>query len=119
MAFELRVDEQTEIRKRRETLKAEMCGYDVWVTTDEQNTHLTVSPVDWQNGIRMGIFDCYPKSVAEIEAFAEVAGDLFRAIAKEMREAGKDDLRSEWEKRSDEFREQSRKAIDKMLAERG
>ena len=111
MPFELRVDEQTEVIKKRETLTAELCGYRVIVSTNENNTHLSIFPVDWQNGIRMGIVECYPKSVSEFDKFAEVAGDLFRAIAKELRDAGKDDLRSEYEKRSDEWQERINKEI--------
>jgi hypothetical protein len=112
MTFKLRVDKQTEILKRRETLSAELCGYDVIVSTDEHSTHLSIAPVYWQDGLRMGIINCYPKSVAELEKFAEVAGDLFRAIAKELREAGKDDLRTEHEKRMDEMQARFRTVMN-------
>lgn len=107
--FKLRVNESEKITERSETLTAEIMGYGVWVDTDKHLTRMSISPVNWGNPMRVGIVQLHPKTVAELEHFADIAGDLFRAIAEGLREAGKDDLRSPHEREMDEWKEQFEK----------
>lgn len=101
-AFKLDVQEESQRVERRETLSTVILDYDVFVVTRGGGVAtLSIAPVNWER-IRLGILRCHPKSVADIEKFAEIAGDLFRAIAKEMRKEGKDDLRCDSDKMWDD-----------------
>jgi hypothetical protein len=101
--FQHRVNEQAQTVKRSDWYSIDdLNGYTVLLVQDEDLTELSIAPKDW-GGLRLGILRCHPKSVADIEKFAEDAPALFRAIADELRALGKDDLRSKWDVMKDEM----------------
>jgi len=92
--FQHEVREAERQLERHETWTAEINGYYVILTRrDDGFCELSLAPVKWDMG-RLGILQCYPKRVADIEAFAEVAGALFREVAANLRDAGLNDMRS-------------------------
>lgn len=105
MPFKKEIREKSERINRTETLTDTILGYDVFVVTEEDGTvRLSIAPEKWDR-IRLGIIQCYPRNVADIEKFADDAHDLFMTIAQNLRAEGKIDLRNRYEKISDEMHE--------------
>lgn len=97
--------EQESVRESSDWYSAEIGDYDVLLVKDENVARLSICPRNWNNGARLGILQCHPKSVGELERFAETASDLLRSIAQELREAGLDDLRGRFDIIQDELDE--------------
>lgn len=116
--FTQRVREQTEIRKRHETWSAEVNGYEVlFHREDDGYAELAIYRPREHPPMRLGIIECHPKSVADLEHFAAEAGALLAEVARELREAGLDDLRSASEKWQDEFEADRERRMAKIMDE--
>lgn len=113
MAFAHTHKEEQTHTKKSDWYSAEIGDYRVLIIMDDDVTRLSISPRNWNDGGRLAVFDCHPKSVAEIEHLAEAAPELFRAIAKEMRDSGFDDLRGKWGK----MRDENEAAIERMVSQ--
>lgn len=87
------------------------------VVKSDDLTELHISPRNWNDGLRLGIIKCHPKSVGEIEQLADAAPDLLRTIAKELRELGMDDLRGRWDKLKDDSDAQFEAMLAKVQAD--
>lgn len=94
------VHEKRESVEQSQEWSGEIDDYLVHVSEDSGgHVRLHLGLRDWNEGpARIGIFDSCPKNVAELEAFADRAGDVFRQLAAELRAIGKDDLRPKWER---------------------
>lgn len=97
--------EEREIVQTRDTLRAEINGFEVSVQLPTQfdSTRLSIYPPRSKDVLRLGTIECRPRSVDDLEAFANAAEDLFNAIARELRSEGLSDLRCESDKLHDEI----------------
>lgn len=96
-------NEEKQIIEATDTYRAKIGDYDVVLTRDEHVTKLWLSPANWNDVIRLPLFDCHPKSATELETLADALPDIFRAIVKELRESGMEDLRGKWDKWRDDM----------------
>lgn len=103
MSLTKRVREEQQLISRSESHSGRYEDYEFTLHMSENRRFISVLRFNDHSYLRLGIIEFTPKSVSDIEAFAEKASDLFRTIAKELREAGFDDLRDEWDKRHDEI----------------
>ena len=103
MLFHHRVREETTLLRKTETWEAEINGYDVIMSIADDRTAELVIWKSPRDGLRLGTLTCHPKSVADVERFAEDAPALFREIAQGLREAGKDDLRNDSDRHRDNW----------------
>lgn len=103
--------ESESIVKARDEYSAVICDHDVFVSVDDDGTtSVSIAPNNWQDGLRLPMLKFHPKNVAELERLADVGPDLFRKVAAELRAIGKEDLRSKWDKMSDDTRKRWEKA---------
>lgn len=107
MTFRHRVEEKSKVVERSDHYSAEIDGYRVCLSVEPHLSKLSIMPVHW-DPIRIGLLDCCPRNVADIEKFAAVSEGLFMNIAAQLRELGLDDLRCESERYMDDFMKQSR-----------
>ncbi len=101
--------ETRELVTKREHWHGIVEGHDVSVTLEhDQGCTISVARVGMTT-VEVGIFQCHPGSVAEIEGFGREAAAFFAALAVELRRNGLGDLRGQWERHRDEL-EAMRKA---------
>lgn len=119
MKFKHEVREESKSVERTESYHAEHGDYNVLVTRKESHTELSIYPKDFRC-MRLGIIQCHPRTVADIEKFSLVASELFADIARSLREVGLDDLRGDFERTMDELDEMRerrfKKAVDNVNA---
>lgn len=97
MSFKHEIETEERIIETTDKYTAEINGYDVIFTFNERDgAELRIYPIK-SDRLKLGIIQCRPRSVEDLEKFAEEAGDLLKAIALELRDLGKDDLRDKYE----------------------
>lgn len=95
--FRHEVKESQTVISKQDYYTAKIEGYDVIFEHDNNGARLKLYPNSEHHGIRLGLIECCPDNVADLEQFADHAATLFRGIARELRALGKSDLRSKWE----------------------
>ncbi len=114
MKFEKRTTEEIVRREQTEHYSAAIDGYDIIFTYKSQDGgHLQIYA--YGQGIELGICDSCPRSVDDLRRFAEVSAGLLTRIADALTEAGFEDLRSDYQKRDDEW-EKSYRTLRESLA---
>jgi|SRR5580700_4146735 hypothetical protein len=91
-----------EIREESDIWSGEFGQYQFILSKDSHNCELSMYKEGQVDHLRVGIMRCHPRSVEELEVFAEDCRELLLHIAKEIRALGFDDLRSDFEKKVDE-----------------
>lgn len=64
--------------------------------------------------LRLPLFSCHPKFATDLERLADAIAPILRTMAAELRAAGREDLRSESDKRMDEFNAERNRMLAKL-----